>query len=194
MAACAWGLQAQTRTIHGTVLDASNDEPLVGATIAPIGGGQGTVADVDGKFTLTVPSNVTKATISYVGYGTETVTLTDGMTVKLASTDTQLEEVVVTALGISRSEKTLGYSATQVSSEDIVSAQNSNVMQSLSGKVAGLKIQTTSSAPGSGTNVTIRGLGSVQGSNQPLYVIDGIPTASPISFLFCLSLIKDNKL
>lgn len=178
MVACAWGLQAQTHTFHGTVLDASNDEPLIGATIAPIGGGQGTVADVDGKFTLTVPSNVTKATISYVGYGTQTVTLTDGMTVKLASTDTQLEEVVVTALGISRSEKTLGYAATQVSNEDIVSAQNSNVMQSLSGKVAGLKIQTTSSAPGSGTNVQIRGIGSVMGSTQPLYVIDGVPTAS----------------
>lgn len=178
MVACVWNIQAQTHTITGTVVDASTGEPLIGASIAPIGGGQGAMADLDGKFTLTVPSKVSKATFSYVGYTPQTLSLLDGMTVKLSAEDTALEEVVVTALGISRNEKTLGYAATQVSGADIVSAQNSNVMQSLSGKVAGLQITTASSAPGSGTSVTIRGLGSVMGSNQPLYVIDGIPTAS----------------
>ncbi len=176
--ACSWSLMAQTRTYHGTIVSEADGEPLIGATIMPIGGGRGTVADADGRFTLMVPSKVTKANVSCVGYATQTVTLQDGMVIKLASTESSLDEVVVTALGISRSEKTLGYAATQVNNEDIVSAQNNNVMQSLSGKVAGLQIQTTSSAPGSGTNVTIRGIGSVMGSNQPLYVIDGVPTAS----------------
>ncbi len=81
MAACAWGLQAQTRTISGTVLDAADNEPLVGATIAPIGGGQGAAADIDGKFTIKVPANVTKAKVSYVGYETQTVDLKDGSAV-----------------------------------------------------------------------------------------------------------------
>ena len=71
--ACAWNVSAQTRTIHGTVLDAANNEPLIGATIMPVGGGQGAAADIDGNFTLTVPANVKKATISYVGYKSQTV-------------------------------------------------------------------------------------------------------------------------
>jgi len=66
--ACTWSLSAQTRTYHGTVLDAANNEPLVGATISPVGGGQGVAADLDGKFVITVPQNVTQAKISYVGY------------------------------------------------------------------------------------------------------------------------------
>ena len=73
---CTWTLSAQqTKTIQGTVLDAANNEPLIGATIMPIGGGQGAAADIDGKFTLTVPANVTKANVTYVGYKAQTVTL-----------------------------------------------------------------------------------------------------------------------
>ena len=86
-----------------------------------------------------------------------------------------LDEVVVTALGITRSEKSLGFAATQVDGAEIEKARTTNVMQALQGKVAGLQIQTTSSDPGSANNVTIRGLGSINGSNQPLYVVDVCP-------------------
>ena len=89
-----------------------------------------------------------------------------------------LDEVVVTALGISRSEKSLGYAATQVDASEIERARTSNVMEALQGKVAGLQIQTTSSDPGMANNVSIRGLGSINGSNQPLYVVDGVPIAN----------------
>ncbi len=88
---------AQTRTYHGTVVDASNGEPLVGATIQPIGGGQGAAADIDGNFTITVPAGVKKAKVSYVGYNPQTVDLVDKMLVKLTSSDTALENLVVVA-------------------------------------------------------------------------------------------------
>ena len=86
-----------------------------------------------------------------------------------------LDEVVVTAMGISRSEKTLGYSATTVKSDEIISARTTNVANALSGKVAGLQVSSTSSDPGSVSNIVIRGFSSINGNNQPLYVVDGVP-------------------
>ena len=104
------------------------------------------------------------------------VEITPGTITIMLSLNTQLlDEVVVTAMGISRSEKSLGYSATQVSGAEIEQAQTNNAMQALQGKVAGLQIQETGSAPGAAPNVNIRGLGSINGSNQPLYVVDGVP-------------------
>ena len=83
--ACSWSLSAQTHTYRGTVLDASNHEPLVGATVMPIGGGQGTATDIDGKYTITVPANVTQAKFSYVGYKEQIVALQNNMIVYLDS-------------------------------------------------------------------------------------------------------------
>ena len=90
-----WSLQAQTRTYHGTVVDAANGDPLIGATIMPVGGGQGAAADIDGNFAVTVPVNVKKATVSYVGYASQTVELHENMMVRLSSTDTSLDDLVV---------------------------------------------------------------------------------------------------
>ena len=109
--ACSWSLSAQTKTITGTVLDAANNEPLFGATVMPIGGGQGTSCDMDGKFKLTVPSSVTKVKVSYVGYTAQTVNLTPGMTVYLASSATNLEDVVVVAYGTANKESLTGSDA-----------------------------------------------------------------------------------
>ena len=89
-----------------------------------------------------------------------------------------LDEVVVTAMGISRSEKTLGYSATTVKSDEIIKARTTNVADALSGKVAGVQVSSTSGDPGAVSNITIRGFGSINGSNQPLYVVDGVPLAT----------------
>ena len=95
--ACAWSAVAQNRTISGTVVDAANNEPLIGATVLPNGGGQGTATDIDGNFTLSVPSNVKTATITYIGYTAKTVELKNGMTVHLAAESTTLDDVVVVA-------------------------------------------------------------------------------------------------
>ncbi len=100
--ACTWSLSAQTRTYHGTVIDATTNEPLIGATVMPVGGGRGTATDIDGKFTITLPQDVNKIQVSYVGMKTETVTVTDGMVIKLTTVDTSLDDVVVMGYGSSK--------------------------------------------------------------------------------------------
>lgn len=115
---CSLSLLAQTRTYHGTVLDAANNEPLIGATISPIGGGQGTAADIDGKFVLTVPSKVTQAKITYVGYKHQVVTLQNNMTIYLTSSSADLDDLVVVAYGTANKESLTGSVAVVGSKRD----------------------------------------------------------------------------
>ncbi len=111
-------VSAQTRTYHGTVVDGSNNEPLIGATIMPVGGGQGVATDVDGKFTLNVPANVRQAKVTYVGYNAQTVTLQNNMTIHLHSTSSDLDDVVVVAYGTANKESLTG-SVAVVGSKEI---------------------------------------------------------------------------
>lgn len=171
--ACTWTLSAQTRTFHGSVLDAANNEPLIGATIMPIGGGQGAAADIDGKFTLTVPAKVTKATVSYVGYKTVTVSLSDNMTVKLESTAASLDDLVVVAYGTANKESLTG-SVAVVGSKDIEDRPVTSVTAALEGNAPGVQVNNTVGSPGSTPDIRIRGFNSINGSNAPLYVVDGI--------------------
>ena len=173
------GAYAQNRTVTGVVTD-EGGEPIVGATVLVEGTKLGTQTDIDGRFRIAnVPQSAQNLRVSYVGMTSQTVKIVPGEIKVVLGTDSELlDEVVVTAMGISRSEKTLGYSATQVGAAEIEKSQTSNVMAALQGKVAGLQIQTTSNEPGSANNVNIRGLGSISGSNQPLYVVDGVPLAS----------------
>ncbi|WP_301185807.1 SusC/RagA family TonB-linked outer membrane protein [uncultured Muribaculum sp.] len=168
---------AQTRTVRGIVISGDDNEPIVGASVMVVGTQLGSSTDVEGKFVIkNVPSDAKSLRVSYVGMTSQDVPITKGeIRIVLGLNSELLDEVVVTALGISRSEKSLGYSATQVGAVEIERAQSTNVMQALQGKVAGLQIQTTSSDPGTANNVSIRGLGSINGSNQPLYVVDGVP-------------------
>lgn len=154
-------------------------DPIVGATVLVEGTTLGTQTDIDGRFRIAnVPSSAQNLRVSYVGMTSQTVKIVSGeIKVVLGQDSEMLEEVVVTAMGISRSEKSLGYSATQVGAADIEKAQTNNVMAALQGKVAGLSVQTTSNEPGMANNVNVRGLGSVSGNNQPLYVVDGVPLA-----------------
>ncbi|MCH5223820.1 MAG: SusC/RagA family TonB-linked outer membrane protein [Muribaculaceae bacterium] len=175
--ACTWGLQAQTRTYHGTVLDASDNSPLVGATIMPIGGGQGVAADIDGQFTLTVPSNVKKARVSYVGYTTQDVDLKDGMVVKLSSSASNLDEMIVVAYGTAKKSAYTG-SASVVKSDEIENSLVTDVTSAINGKVAGVQMLSSDGAPGTTPSVYIRGTGSLTTSSAPLYVIDGVPMNS----------------
>lgn len=172
--AWTWGVQAQTRTYHGTVLDAADNEPLVGATIMPIGGGQGVAADVDGNFTLTVPANVTKAKVSYVGYNTEEVTLANNMVVKLHSGASNLDEMIVVAYGTAKKSEYTG-SASVVKADQLENTLVSDATSALAGRVAGVQIQSSNGQPGASPTVRVRGIGSINGSSAPLFVVDGVP-------------------
>ena len=175
--ACTWSVQAQTRTYHGTVLDASDNSPLVGATVMPIGGGQGVAADIDGNFTLTVPARVTKATVSYVGYQSEEVTLSENMVVHLHSSASNLDETIVVAYGTAKKSAYTG-SASVVKADEIENTLVTDVTSALNGKVAGVQMLSSDGAPGTTPSVYIRGTGSLTTSSAPLYVIDGVPASS----------------
>ena len=172
---------AQTLSVQGVVTSGEDGEPIIGASVLVVGTQVGSMTDMDGKFTISnVPAGAKTLRISYVGMQTQEVAITAGKLIKvvLRADSEVLDEVVVTALGISRSEKSLGYSATTVKSDEIISARTTNVADALSGKVAGLQVSSTSSDPGSVSNVVIRGFGSINGDNQPLYVVDGIPLSN----------------
>lgn len=171
--ACTWSLYAQTQTYKGTVVDADTNEPLVGATVMPIGGGQGTVTDIDGNFTLEVPAKVHSAKVTYVGYKAQDVNLLPDMTVKMVSTSSSLDEVMVVAYGTSTKEAFTG-SAAVVDASQIENSQVSNALNALSGKVAGVQINNLSGAPGSTTpTIRIRGISSLNAGNEPLVIVDG---------------------
>ncbi|MDE6144351.1 MAG: carboxypeptidase-like regulatory domain-containing protein, partial [Muribaculaceae bacterium] len=140
--ACSWTAMAQTRTYHGTVVDAANNEPLVGATVMPIGGGHGVATDIDGKFTLTVPSGVKEVQVSYVGYQTSKLPLTDNMVASLTSSSQTLDDVMVVAFGTTTKEAFTG-SAAVVDSKDLQKHTTTNVADALVGSVPGLQMRST---------------------------------------------------
>jgi len=168
-------LMAQTKTITGTVISAEDGGPVIGATVVIPGTNTGTTTDLDGKFSINVPASTKELTFSYVGMASQTVAVKNKMSITLELDDKVLEDVVVTAQGISRSEKSLGYSATTLKSGELKVGDNANAMTSLQGKVAGMQISTMSSAPGAANNVVIRGISSINGSNQvlPLFPLVG---------------------
>ena len=158
--------------ITGTVEDA--DGPMIGATVKVVGTSNGTVTDLDGNFKIKCkPGDMLE--VSYVGYATIQVKASNGMKVVLSEDKTLLSEVVVTALGIKRERKALGYALSEVKGEDLQKAKETNVVNSLSGKVAGLVVQNTAGGAAGSTRVMLRGNTEMTGDNQPLYVIDGVP-------------------
>lgn len=162
--------------IEGIVTDQSG-VPLIGVNIQIKGTSKGTATDFDGHFTLEDVDENAILVISYVGYQTQEISV-DGkskLEIILTSDSQMLDEVVVTALGIRKETKSLGYSVTKVDGKEFSTVRESNFMNSLVGKVAGLDIGSVGSGPGSSTRVTIRGNTSIAGDNQPLYVINGIP-------------------
>ncbi|MCH5218133.1 MAG: SusC/RagA family TonB-linked outer membrane protein [Muribaculaceae bacterium] len=180
--ACTLGANAQTHTYSGTILDQADGEPLIGATIMPIGGGQGAAADYDGKFTITVPANVKEANISYVGYTTKKVKLEDNATYYLSSSATNLDDVVVVAYGTASKESLTG-SIAVVGSKEIEDRPVTTVTQALEGNAPGVQVNNSTGTPGSAPSIRIRGFNSINGDNSPLYVVDGIPFEGSISDL-----------
>lgn len=168
---------AQTK-VTGKVTSSEDGQPIPGVTVIVKGlSGVGTTTNIDGVFTLNVPASGKILTFSYIGYQSQDVSLSGSANLKvvLVSETKKLDEVVVTALGVRRSEKALGYAATSVSSDDIGKARESNVMGSLQGKVAGAQISSNGGTPGASTKVILRGYASLTGNNNPLYVVDGTP-------------------
>lgn len=172
--AAATVAQDDGKTVGGTVLD-ENGEPVIGATVSVKGTNLVTVTDIDGRFELKV-SNGSILSVSYLGYTTAEVPATgENLTISLKPDERQLAEVVVTALGIRRSEKALSYNVQQVNSEQLTTVKSANFMNSLAGKVAGVNINASSAGVGGATRVVMRGPKSINQSNQALYVVDGVP-------------------
>ena len=164
---------AQTR-VTGNVSDESG-EPVIGASVQIKGTGQGTVTDIDGNFTLSAPSNGTLV-ISYVGMRTQEVTVSSTVRVVLQTDTELLDEVVVTAMGIRKEKKALGYAVSDLDSKELMKNKNTNIINSLNGKVPGVNITQSSGAAGAGASITIRGGNSTSEGrqNQPLFVVDGV--------------------
>lgn len=165
---------ANAEIIKGVVTD-SKGESIIGATVREKGTNVGTITDFDGKFTITVKSSQSLLIISYVGYTTVEMIVSSQMKVILKEDALSLDEVVVTALGIKRDKKSLGYAIQEVRGEDLTKVKSNNVMNSLAGRVAGLKVSTTGTGEWGSTNILLRGATSLSGDNQPLIVVDGIP-------------------
>lgn len=175
----ALNMFAQTsRAVSGRVTD-ENGEPLVGVSVTIVNSTLGTITDNDGNYRLSIPANNTSPILrfSYLGFATidEIVGSRRVINTTLSEEVTGLDEVVVTALGIKRQAKALGYAVSEVSGEEITAGRESNFMSALSGRMAGVDISPTSGGPSGSTRVVIRGNSQLSGSNLPLYVIDGVP-------------------
>ena len=164
-----------THTVSGIVKD-ENGLPIIGATVKVRGAQMGVVTDMDGKFSLKT-SVGSVLTVSYIGYKTQDIKVQEGgsLNIKLEPESKQLNEVVVTALGIKRSQKALSYNVQQVTSDELIRNKDANFINSLAGKVAGVNINTSSAGVGGASKVVMRGAKAIEQSSNALYVIDGVP-------------------
>lgn len=173
---------AQTQ-VTGTVVSGEDGEPIVGASVKVSGTKTGTITDVDGKFTLNVPEG-TKLVVTYLGMQPKTVnaSVSGAMKIKLDPDNKVLDEVVVTAMGITREKKALGYASQVLDAKDLNTSGTSSLASAMQGKLTGVDIRTSSGAPGASAQIVIRGARSFDGNNTPLYVVDGMPISSTPDF------------
>lgn len=164
------------RNITGMVTD-EKGEPLIGASILVKGTTAGTVTDIDGKYSVSVPAGSSILLVSYTGFTTQEVTLgvSNVVDVKLAESAEQLAEVVVTAIGIQREKKALGYAVSDLGSDDLAQRSEPDPVRAIAGKTPGVLVQGSGGLPGQSTKINIRGNSSLTGNTQPLFVVDGIP-------------------
>ena len=166
-----------TMTVKGIVRDANGDA-LIGVTVHVKGGNKGTITDINGTYTLSGVPRSSTLEFSYVGMTTQFVSLAGSkgqIDIVLRDDNKQLNQVVVTALGIKRSKKALGYAMQELKGSELLQTRESNVANALSGKVSGLQIIRSGNGPGASSKIQLRGSNSVTGLNQPLIVVDGIP-------------------
>ena len=166
------------RTITGTVTDDAG-EPLIGASIVAKGTGIGDITDIDGTYSVDVPENVKTLVFTYTGYRTQELELGASNVVDVTlSEGVALDEIVITAVGLEANRANLGYSVQNVDAEDLVEARTTNVVNALNSKVAGVQVTSSSGSPGSSSSIRIRGATSINGTNSPLFVIDGVPISN----------------
>ncbi|TCK83209.1 SusC/RagA family TonB-linked outer membrane protein [Albibacterium bauzanense] len=170
------------RIVSGTVISQEDGSTLPGVSVQVSGTTVGTQTDVNGHYSLSVPATATTINFSFIGFVTQSVTIGNqtAINVSLASDATQLGEVVVTAVGITREAKSLGYSASVLRTDDLTVARESNVLNSLAGKAAGVRVNSTSGTLGGSAKIVIRGVNSLE-SNSVLFVVDGVPVSNSTS-------------
>ena len=173
-------VNAQNKTLTGTVISSEDNMPLPGVNVILKGTTQGTITDFDGKFTLNVPADAETLVFSFMGMQPQEVPIgsTTTFNVTLEPESISMDEVVVTALGIKKEAKALGYAVQEVKAENLTRAASPDLSRALQGKVAGVDIKTSSGMPGASAQFVIRGSRSFTGNNAPLYVVDGMPIES----------------
>lgn len=177
------GMAVAQAQVTGTVVSGEDGEPIVGASVKVSGTKTGTITDVDGKFALNVPEG-TKLVVTYLGMLPKTVnaSVSGAMKIKLDPDNKVLDEVVVTAMGITREKKALGYASQVLDAKDLNTSGTSSLASAMQGKLTGVDIRTSSGAPGASAQIVIRGARSFDGNNTPLYVVDGMPISSTPDF------------
>jgi TonB-linked SusC/RagA family outer membrane protein len=173
---------AQNRTFTGKVNDAKDGTALASATVLSQDGKTGTKTNADGVFTIVLPANVKALVISSIGYTSQTIAIGSSLNlnVQLKREEAALTEVVVTSLGISRDKRSVNYATQTLKADQIADKGEPNIINALQGKIAGVNITGASGSAGASSNINIRGISSFTGSNQPLFVVDGIPISNDV--------------
>lgn len=169
---------AQTTRVRGIVTSSEDREPVIGASVVVKGTSVGTITAFDGSFSLDVPANATTLVFSYIGMKTQEAAVSPVMNIVMEADALGLDEVVVTALGLTREKKSLGYAIQEVKSEELTKAGQISVTGSLTGKVAGVQVNQFGGSVGASSRISIRGNSSFSKDQQPLIIVDGIPIAN----------------
>jgi hypothetical protein len=178
---CMGTAMAQTK-VSGTVFSQEDGQPIIGAAVKVVGTSTGMLTDVNGRFNVVLPADKNQLEISYLGFVSQTVNAKNGMRIFLKSDAKTLDEVVVTAMGISRDKKALGYAAQELNADDLNTNGTSSLASAIQGKLTGVSVRQSSGAPGASAQIVIRGARSFDGNNAPLYVVDGMPISSTPDF------------
>ena len=171
---------ASAKTVSGTVVDSETDEPLIGASVVPIGSSTGSATDIDGKFAFTVPDYVKQLKVSFVGYDTQTVAAGQNIVVKLRSDDNMLDQVVVTGYGSGKKLGSVVGAVKVVGEKQFGKLTTANFTDALQGQVSGLSVFSASGDPSKSASIRLRGVNSIEAGTTPLYILDGAPISSSV--------------
>ncbi|MGI9542719.1 MAG: SusC/RagA family TonB-linked outer membrane protein, partial [Cyclobacteriaceae bacterium] len=168
---------AQDRSVSGTITSTDDGSGLPGVNVLIKGTTNGTISDLDGNYKILVPSEEATLVFSFIGFTTQERVVGDQsvIDITLASDITELSEIVVTAIGLEANKRDLGYSVQQINSDEVIKARETNFIAGLAGKAAGVQVTSSGGSPGAAAQIRIRGNKSFQGSNSPLFVVDGVP-------------------
>ncbi|HLP04017.1 MAG TPA: SusC/RagA family TonB-linked outer membrane protein [Paludibacter sp.] len=171
-------VNAQSRSVSGKVISVDDGQPVIGATVKVKGTSTGTITNASGEYKINIPGSANTLVVSYVGMKTLEVEAQNNQVIKLESDSRVIDEVVVTAIGIKRMEKSLGYAVSSVNPEEGRLKSQPDFLKTLQGRVSGVDIRSSQGTPGAATRINIRGNSSFYGSNEPLIIVDGVPLSN----------------